>query len=128
MKRKRQVLLSLCGLVAVYFTVYALNSLFGGYKLAFVSSINHRINYEIGIDTTANGGAIAWQPRHGIYTRLTADALGKAFYPLILIDQTLWHRDIAASEVGSREEFEKKVPIRKVHPDDRKFYGVRRLN
>ncbi len=127
MKRKRQVLLSVCGLMAVYFTVYALNSICGGYKLIFVSSISHPINYEMGTDSTASGGAIAWQPRYGNYTRLTSDALGKAFYPLILIDQTLWHRDIAASEVGSREEFEKRVPLRKVHPDDRNFYGAKRL-
>ena len=127
MKRKRLVLLAFCGLVVAYFAAYALNSMCGGYKLVFVSSINHPVDYEAGIDTKTNGGAIAWQPRYGNYTRLTSDGLGKAFYPLILIDQAFWHRDIPASGIESREWFEKRVPLRRVHPDDRKLYGAKRL-
>ncbi len=89
--------------------------------------INHPVDYEAGIDPKTNGGAIVWQPRYGSYTRLTSDGLGKAFFPLILIDQAFWHRDIPASDIESGERFEKRVPLRKVHPDDRKLYGARRL-
>jgi len=127
MKRKRPVFLSFCVLVAAYFAAYALNSVCGGYRLVFVSSINHPVDYEAGIDPKTNGGAIVWQPRYGSYTRLTSDGLGKAFFPLILIDQAFWHRDIPASDIESGERFEKRVPLRKVHPDDRKLYGARRL-
>ena len=122
MKRKRLVVLLLCSLVGIYLTTYLANSLGGGYRLLFVSTIHHRIDYEVRIDAKTNGGAIAWQPRYGNYNRFRSDALGKVFYPLILIDQTVWHRDIPASEIDSREGFQMRVAPRQVHPEDRQLY------
>ncbi len=95
--------------------------------MVFVSSINHRIDYDASIDIRTNGGAIIWQPRYGNFTRLTSDTLGKVFYPLIYADQTLWHRDIPASEIESRDWFKRRVSLRQVHPADRKLYDVRPL-
>ena len=127
MKRKRPVVILLCGLAGAYLCAYILNSLGGGYRLVFVSSINHPIDYGAGIDTKTNSGAIVWQPLYGNFTRRTSDTLGKVFYPLIFVDQTLWHRDIPASEIESREWFEKRVSSRQIHPEDRKLYDARPL-
>ena len=128
MKRKRLVLLLVCSMVGVYVLSYLVDSICGGYRLVFVSSINQPINYARGIDAKTNGGAIAWQPRYGRYTRLSSDGVGKFFYPLIWMDQTFWHRDVPSSEIKSRESFEKRVPLREIHPDDRRLYGARRLD
>jgi len=127
MKRKRLAVLVLVGLVGVYLGVYVFNSLGGGYRLVFVSSINHRIDYEASIDSKTNGGAIVWQPRYGNFDRLTSDLVGRFFCPLILVDQTIWHRDIPASEIESREWFKRRVSLHQVHPEDRKLYDARSL-
>lgn len=127
MKRKRLAVILLCALVSAYLGAYILNSLGGGYRLVFVSSINNRIDYDASIEIKTNGGAIVWQPRYGNFTRLTSDPLGKIFYPLIYVDQTHWHRDIPASEIESRDWFKRRVSLRQVHPEDRKLYDARPL-
>lgn len=127
MKQKRLAVILLCGLIGAYFGAYLLNSMGGGYRLVFVSSINHRIDYDVGIDIKTNGGAIVWQPRYGNFTRLSSDTLGKLFYPLIFVDQKLWHPDIPAAEIESREWFKSRVSLHQVHPEDRRLYDERPL-
>src|SRR5262245_54335873 len=118
----------LCGLFLVYLAVYLVNSVAGGYRLIFVSSISHPINYAADFNSRTNVGAIAWQPRYGKYTRLTSDALGKFFFPLIIVDQTIWHRDIPVAEIESRESFKRRVSLQQVHPNDRSIYTARPLH
>jgi len=122
MTRKRLVLLLLGGLISLYLTAYLINSLSGGYRWLIVSSINHQTNDASNLDLKLCGGAIAWQPRYGNYTRTSGDHLGKFFYPLIFLDQTFWHRDIPASEIQSREWLKKQVPLSQVHPEDLRLY------
>jgi len=125
MTRNRLVLSSLCGLAGVYLSAYLINSLSGGYRLIIVSSINHPIDYSA--RNKANGGALAWQPRYGNYTRTSADTLGKLFYPPIFADETFWHRDIAATDIASREWLKHKVSSNQIHPDDREMYDDKPL-
>jgi hypothetical protein len=127
MKRVRPVGLLLCGLLALDILVFIVDSLAGGYRLVIVSSINHPYDYRAGNSARADGGAVAWQPRYGDYTRLSSDTIGKVFYPLIFADQTVWHRDIAATNIESRESLKKRVSLNQIHPEDRKLYDARPL-
>lgn len=122
MKRKRRVRQLLLWLAVAYVSAYVLNSVCGGYRLMFVSSINHPHGDEEDGESRADSGAIVWQPRHGSFTRMSSDGLGKVFLPLIAMDQTFWHRDIPASAIESRTWFVERVSIHDVHLDDRELY------
>lgn len=125
-RRRRIVLLCVCCAIGLYVLVYCVNSLRGGYELVFTSTLLHPVSIEPG-NTDPKGGAIAWQPRYGRFTRYGSDCLGKFFCPLIFLDQALWHRDFPPDSFQSREEFKKLVPLKKVHPEYRKAYDARTL-
>lgn len=57
--------------VALYVSLYLLNTMNGAYRLYFVSSIHHPIDDEMDILDNKSLGAMTWQPRYGYFTRLS---------------------------------------------------------
>ena len=115
MRRRRKVILSVCLVLGLYALAYSLNSLRGGYELMFTSTFLHPVSFARGT-AEPDGGAIAWQPRYGRFTRDSSDFIGKFFAPLIFLDQALWHRDFPSASFRSHDDFRKLVPLEKVHP------------
>jgi hypothetical protein len=67
--------------------LYIVNSIAGGYWLKPVRDDHTPKLYGVPLTT-----AYLWQPAYGYCSRGQVSALGRVFYPLIIIDQNFVHR------------------------------------
>jgi hypothetical protein len=75
------------GLVCIYCVIYIVNSIAGGYWLKPVRDGDTGKLYGVPLTT-----AYLWQPAYGYCSRGQVSALGRVFYPLIIIDQHFVHQ------------------------------------
>jgi hypothetical protein len=65
---------------------------------------------------------VQWQPRFGYVEKYDQNKMGAFFYPLIRLDQTLWHKTLYISRDADFTWITQGMPVSHAHPSFRANY------